>query len=63
MTTFLWNTTLEENIESMGLKIGKKEFSGLHITGLVDIAFQASDTCGKEYQQHWLYVDLSTLCL
>ena len=58
LTTFLWNTTLEENLESIGLKIREKEFSHLHITCLVDVAFQAWNTFEKEYHQQWLYVNL-----
>ena len=34
----------------MGLKIGEKEFSRLHITVLVDAAFQEWNTIGKEHQ-------------
>ena len=47
----------------MVLKIGEKEFSRLHITGLVDVAFQARNTFEKEHQHRWLYLNLSTLCL
>ena len=47
----------------MGLKIGEKEFSRLHKTGLVDVTFQAWNTFEKEHQQHWLYVNLDTFCL
>ena len=39
---------LEENFESFLLKIGEKEFSRLHITGLVDIAFLSCKKSNKK---------------
>ena len=53
LTIFFWNT-FGRKFEIIKLKIGEKEYSCLHTTGLVDVAFQAWSTLQKEHQQHWL---------
>ena len=53
---------LEENFESIGLKIGEKEFSRLHITGLVDIAFLSCKKSNKKKKPQ-TNKELSIVCL